>query len=125
MCMECGRQHDSWRAYCTNCMQTQTMIRHMDQQAKEARWEANRNARRQAEMDASYRSYNNSIPQDPVTERARAIIADALYEQHVKDLLKSASEYKGKTAVDVEREIIAEMNAPLSQKIRKFFSKFW
>lgn len=30
MCLSCGRSHDSWRAYCTNCMQTQAITKHMD-----------------------------------------------------------------------------------------------
>jgi len=29
-CMSCARQHDSWRAYCTNCMQTQAIIKQME-----------------------------------------------------------------------------------------------
>lgn len=30
MCLSCGRGHDSWRAYCTNCQQTQAITKHMD-----------------------------------------------------------------------------------------------
>jgi hypothetical protein len=30
-CMSCARQHDSWRAYCTNCMQTQTLVKQMEE----------------------------------------------------------------------------------------------
>ncbi len=29
--MGCARQHDSWRAYCTNCMQTQAIIKQMEE----------------------------------------------------------------------------------------------
>lgn len=30
MCLSCGRQHDSWRSYCTNCMQTHAITKHME-----------------------------------------------------------------------------------------------
>ncbi len=30
-CMSCARQHDSWRAYCTNCMQTQALVKQMEE----------------------------------------------------------------------------------------------
>lgn len=33
-CVGCARKHDSWRAYCTNCMQTQNLSKAIESQNK-------------------------------------------------------------------------------------------
>ncbi len=30
-CLSCARKHDSWLAYCTNCMQTQAILKQMEE----------------------------------------------------------------------------------------------
>jgi hypothetical protein len=53
MCMSCGRQHDSWRAYCTNCMQTQAIIKQMEASTRSIPFTST------VDNSKSYQSYQN------------------------------------------------------------------
>ncbi len=59
-CMSCARKHDSWLAYCTNCMQTQAIIKQME--AAERRRNFNSPASQPLPPSVNYGAYSNSPP---------------------------------------------------------------
>ena len=59
-CMSCARQHDSWRAYCTDCMQTQTIVKQMEE--AERRRNFNSPANQPILPTVGYSGYGSSTP---------------------------------------------------------------
>lgn len=59
-CMSCARQHDSWRAYCTDCMQTQTIVKQMEE--AERRRNFNSPANQPILPTVGYSGYSSSAP---------------------------------------------------------------
>lgn len=60
ICMSCARQHDSWRSYCTNCMQTQAIVKQMEE--AERRGNFNSSANYPILPIGGYGAYGNSTP---------------------------------------------------------------
>ncbi len=107
-CLSCGKTNDSWRAYCSTCQQTQAFTKLLQQQG-------------------SSRSNNAAPGASIVINIGSAQRSSEPIKLGPPLIAKMDPNYKGPTAKDYERQIMADLEAPLSQRVRKFFTKlkFW